>query len=515
MSGTKKKKDEQTTGIGGQIVAFLLLAAAGYWQYYNFTHQAKDLYILLAGTAVLVMSFVFIGCLNNHVLVTLYEAAFLVLITYWVFYNLNHSVSLWVMAFSWTAGVIWAALSYVSVGLAPRIDHNFFQRLLVTVFLWGGIAFYFWAYLHVIPYFSTAFQSVLGEGDVLGAVITGGQALVALAAGIVGFYWLTYSVPDYFAGYFQAGCGPKITVTKGESYHVPLNYARAEGLANTCEISKEKNRRVIGYYTALCMRCADLKYELVQKINEAPSRSSVGEKLAYQKRYRSSDQPKRAEKEIIHKWYAWIYIRDMWQAYRMLEQLGEISKARDYLEKCLEVILAGFGNIGTKWFEEILEDRKRLNDDRPVDPAVEKRLMEELRQWKERDVKYEEDYRRRQLQEEEEREERRKAYLEQEKQQYDVEEDDDEEVYTWNGSSQGSASQSSFSSDPYAEHKESHDLSRMPNTIYDSSNNRWHKNWGGRDHVTYHNDQGQEVIIYSGQVSGSSAQTSAGHFHWY
>lgn len=27
--------------------------------------------------------------------------------------------------------------------------------------------------------------------------------------------------------------------------------------------------------------------------------------------------------------------------------------------------------------------------------------------------------------------------------------------------------------------------------------------------------QGQEVTIYSGQVSGSSAQTSAGHFHWY
>ena len=26
---------------------------------------------------------------------------------------------------------------------------------------------------------------------------------------------------------------------------------------------------------------------------------------------------------------------------------------------------------------------------------------------------------------------------------------------------------------------------------------------------------GQEVTIYSGQVSGSSAQTSAGHFHWY
>ena len=100
------------------------------------------------------------------------------------------------------------------------------------------------------------------------------------------------------------------------------------------------------------------------------------------------------------------------------------------------------------------------------------------------------------------------------------EDDNDEEEYTWNGSSKGSSSQDSSSqdsssSDPWAEHKAEHDLSRMPNIIYDSSNNRWHKSWGSGDHVTYHNDQGQEVTIYSGQVSGSSAQTSAGHFHWY
>ena len=92
---------------------------------------------------------------------------------------------------------------------------------------------------------------------------------------------------------------------------------------------------------------------------------------------------------------------------------------------------------------------------------------------------------------------------------------DDEEEYTWNGSSKDSASQDSSSSDPWAEHKAEHDLGRMPNIIYDSSNNPWHKSWGSPDHVTYHNDQGQEVTIYSGQVSGSSAQTSAGHFHWY
>ncbi len=81
------------------------------------------------------------------------------------------------------------------------------------------------------------------------------------------------------------------------------------------------------------------------------------------------------------------------------------------------------------------------------------------------------------------------------------EDDDDEEEYTWNGSSKDSASQDSSSSDPWAEHKAEHDLGRMPNIIYDSSNNPWHKSWGSPDHVTYHNDQGQEVTIYSGQVS--------------
>ena len=61
----------------------------------------------------------------------------------------------------------------------------------------------------------------------------------------------------------------------------------------------------------------------------------------------------------------------------------------------------------------------------------------------------------------------------------------------------------------------SYDLSRMPNIIYDSSNNRWQKGWTSYDHVTYRNDGGEEVTIWHAEISGNGAQTSAGHFHWY
>lgn len=41
----------------------------------------------------------------------------------------------------------------------------------------------------------------------------------------------------------------------------------------------------------------------------------------------------------------------------------------------------------------------------------------------------------------------------------------------------------------------SYDLSRLPNIMYDSSNNRWQKGWTSYDHVTYRNDGGEEVTI--------------------
>lgn len=59
------------------------------------------------------------------------------------------------------------------------------------------------------------------------------------------------------------------------------------------------------------------------------------------------------------------------------------------------------------------------------------------------------------------------------------------------------------------------DIGKMPNIIFDDANNRWQLQHRNGDHVVYHNDAGQTVTIYSGQLSRSGATTSAGNFHWF
>ena len=134
---------------------------------------------------------------------------------------------------------------------------------------------------------------------------------------------------------------------------------------------------------------------------------------------------------------------------------------------------------------QAMESRQKYQDGRKVDPAAEAKLMAQWEEWKKEEAQDHAEY------EQELREEklRRQAMHEESlreaaAQRYE-EDDDDEEEYTWNGSSKDSASQDSSSSDPWAEHKAEHDLGRMPNIIYDSSNNPWHKSWGSPDHVTY------------------------------
>ena len=60
-----------------------------------------------------------------------------------------------------------------------------------------------------------------------------------------------------------------------------------------------------------------------------------------------------------------------------------------------------------------------------------------------------------------------------------------------------------------------YDLSRMPSIVYDSGNNRWQRRGIYGDHAVYYNDDGNEVTIWNAEVSGSSANTSAGTLHWY
>lgn len=59
------------------------------------------------------------------------------------------------------------------------------------------------------------------------------------------------------------------------------------------------------------------------------------------------------------------------------------------------------------------------------------------------------------------------------------------------------------------------DIARMPVIVYDGNNRQWKRRGVFGDHAVYYNNDGDEVTVYSGQVSGSSASTSAGTLHWY
>lgn len=59
------------------------------------------------------------------------------------------------------------------------------------------------------------------------------------------------------------------------------------------------------------------------------------------------------------------------------------------------------------------------------------------------------------------------------------------------------------------------DLSRIPFIVYDDSGHRWKRRGIFGDHAVYYNEDGDEVTIYSAQVSANSASTSAGRLHWY
>ena len=55
----------------------------------------------------------------------------------------------------------------------------------------------------------------------------------------------------------------------------------------------------------------------------------------------------------------------------------------------------------------------------------------------------------------------------------------------------------------------------LPNIIYDSANNRYICRNRYSSHAVYEDDNGNTVTIYHSDVSGDTATTSAGNFHWY
>lgn len=55
----------------------------------------------------------------------------------------------------------------------------------------------------------------------------------------------------------------------------------------------------------------------------------------------------------------------------------------------------------------------------------------------------------------------------------------------------------------------------MPSIVYDDSNRPWKRRGIFSGHAEYYNDDGDTVIIYHADISGNSANTSAGTVHWY
>lgn len=59
------------------------------------------------------------------------------------------------------------------------------------------------------------------------------------------------------------------------------------------------------------------------------------------------------------------------------------------------------------------------------------------------------------------------------------------------------------------------DISHIPVIVYDDGNRQWKRRDIYGDRAVYYNDNGEEVTIYSAQISGNTAHTSAGTLHWY
>lgn len=83
----------------------------------------------------------------------------------------------------------------------------------------------------------------------------------------------------------------------------------------------------------------------------------------------------------------------------------------------------------------------------------------------------------------------------------------------------GRAGKPRFSADADADDKlsssDAFSLEQLPFIVYDDNNDQWKRRGIYGDHAVYYNNSGDETIIYSAQVSGSSANTSAGTLHWY
>lgn len=463
MGKSKSEKKTNTGGWIGKFFGLLVLGVILYWHYYNMVliPQENAFLSLLSSAAFMGVAILLAGTLQKRVTGLLLEAAVFAVMICWNCYNLTHPVSAWSMCLSWLSGMLWCVYMSVS-SAAPGISHSFLRRSYTTVVIWGGMAFYLYVYLQVVPYFWNAFQG----GDSVDWFIVILMIIGVLLAGYILFYALISAfAPLYFICYFHKG-GAAVQFSEDKYYFVPLNFDRCYELSLTFD---EESRRGEEYYMALCMRCADLLYW-------CPSGQSDDRKYKMPGTQKLDD----------------LFVSVvMLKAITILEKRGAISQARDYTERWLEKYWFKRTWASAYDYRNILKLRARLDDGRPKDPVKEQKLLEELKSIEEREIREKAEYKK------ESRERRERAEAERYRQMLDEQEDPDEDAGDTDKDGDGVS------------------LSNMPSSLYSGSTlyMMLHDNFGhGAKYVSADNPNDTVLITTIYHRIGNEIVTNAGRF---
>ncbi len=471
----------------GFVIAYWLIK----WQYGNILEgkYASTLVPIIGSLVLLVVGLILVNFSPNSFFTSVACLGFSAVFVYFMYYCLTNDVPWYTAGGVWVGGLGWGFI------MGPKLNHTFLLKAVVLVCLPAVCLVFFGAWLQLIPYAVAAWDgssTTLVISSIIDLVLI---FVVFLAGGYLMYLLWKDNLGMYIVCYLHTGLGPKLKVGR-KTYGTPKTMRWAYAAAQTNQTTDFP-----AYQYVLYTRCADLAYEKYKT-----KASSEDKKYII------------AEKEYLDDLKVNLFFSFACSLY---EKAGDISRARDYAEEWLEM-LTKYVSSCAQYLNYAMEQRQKYDDGRAVDPKAEAALMAQWEKWKEQEQRDHEE-RERELREEKYRERQRMQQpLEPEEPAYDDEDEDDEEPEPFSpwgraaaengGGREPSGRDTSYGSSA----KNEFDLNRMPYIIYDSSNNEWRKQYSnGREVVYREKESGNLVTIYSGQVSGSSAQTSAGHFHWY
>lgn len=358
MKGSiKEEREDKGMERGLAFLGYLALLGLICWQYFNLTRGGPVLAVTAAGILGVVAGWFAVGNTRSRFVHFLIRFLFLFGFVYWLCYNLTHGASPVITVLSWVLGLVW------SWSLSVQLGDGLPVRLLNTVSLWGSILFYGGAFLLLLP---AAAKSLAGYAAARDWLRAASAAVLCVPLVFFGVYSIAavwkMQIAGFFICYLHTGLGPRLQVTEGKSYRVPKTMKYAYAALRPHDFRPRPGRDA-EYYGVLCIRCADLAYELYQ------TRDSQNKKYALP-----------ADKEL-GSFEIGVFFTG---ACALLEKEGEISRARDYVEKRLE--LYGWQEETDYDFCQIMRDRQRLDDGRPKDPAAEEELLEKWKRAQEKSM---------------------------------------------------------------------------------------------------------------------------------